>query len=82
MLDALPLNTNGQVDRRALPAPSAENLKREGLYVKPRDRWKLELAAIWERILDSRSIGVTANFFELSGNSLLAARLVGEIEKL
>jgi thioesterase domain-containing protein/acyl carrier protein len=40
-----------------------------------------QLAAIWERILGVRPIGVNDNFFELGGHSLLAVNLFGQIEK-
>ena len=72
-LDALPLNQNAKVDRRALarrplPAP-----------VAPRDREPLgsreeeEIAAVWRRVLDVERIEPTLSFFEQGGHSLLLA---------
>jgi len=51
-------------------------------FVAPRDSTELQLAQIWEQVLGIQPIGVTDNFFELDGHSLLAVRLVAEIEKV
>ena len=50
-------------------------------YVAPRNAVELKLVQIWQEVLDRPRIGVRDNFFELGGQSLLAARLVSEIEK-
>jgi aspartate racemase len=79
-LDALPLNTNGKVDRHALPMPdSSKESARES--VAPRDEVESRLAGIWEDVLDVRPVGVHDNFFELGGHSLLAVRLIARIGK-
>ncbi len=39
------------------------------------------LVHVWERVLNSTGIGVHDHFFEIGGHSLLAARLVDEIER-
>jgi thioesterase domain-containing protein/acyl carrier protein len=79
LLEALPQTPNGKVDRRALPAPEATRaVTRE--YVAPRDDLELQLTRIWEKVLSLDKVGVSDNFFELGGNSLLAVKLVAEIE--
>jgi acyl carrier protein len=78
-LDALPLNANGKVDRRALPAPDAAADAAAEERVAPRDATEERLAAIWEELLDRRPIGVHDGFFELGGHSLLATQLVSRI---
>lgn len=80
LLDALPLTSNGKVDRRALPAPDTSSLSLETSFVPPRNKLELQLAQIWQNIL-SRSVGVRDNFFELGGHSLLAVRLMTQIEQ-
>ncbi|NES23181.1 MAG: hypothetical protein F6K41_30750 [Symploca sp. SIO3E6] len=50
--------------------------------VAPRNDLERQLTKIWETILNTSSIGVKDNFFELGGSSLLALRLVAEIEKV
>ncbi|MGB7438932.1 MAG: alpha/beta fold hydrolase, partial [Candidatus Acidiferrum sp.] len=81
LLDALPLLSNGKVDRRALPAADRSRPELERSFVAPRDDLELQLAHIWEEILGIRPIGVRDNFFELGGHSLLAIRLFALIEK-
>ncbi|NEP09967.1 MAG: hypothetical protein F6K14_07045 [Symploca sp. SIO2C1] len=50
--------------------------------VAPRDDLEIQLTKIWEKVLNKGSIGVRDNFFEQGGSSLLALRLVAEIEKV
>ncbi|MCP4656595.1 MAG: amino acid adenylation domain-containing protein, partial [bacterium] len=53
VLDALPRNPGGKVDRRALPAPSKQRSEAElrGVPQAPRDRLELALVRIWEDVL-------------------------------
>jgi non-ribosomal peptide synthetase component F/thioesterase domain-containing protein/acyl carrier protein len=50
-------------------------------FVAPHDSTELQLLLIWERLLERLEIGVRDNFFDLGGQSLLAAHLVSEVEK-
>ena len=79
-LERLPLTANGKVDRRNLPDPAIERAGASG-SVAPRDDIELQVAQIWEELLQVRPIGVKDNFFQLGGHSLLAMRLVGLIEE-
>ena len=78
-LDALPLNRNGKVDRRALPAPDVA--RGEG-YVAPRTATEEVLAAVWAEVLRVERVGIEDNFFELGGHSLLATRVVSRIREV
>ncbi|NES86858.1 MAG: amino acid adenylation domain-containing protein, partial [Moorea sp. SIO2B7] len=78
ILEALPLTPNGKVDRKALPAPEA---KLEGDFILPRDPVERQLAQIWSEVLNVYPIGVQDNFFDLGGHSLIAVRLMSQIEK-
>ncbi|KST68574.1 amino acid adenylation domain-containing protein [Mastigocoleus testarum] len=80
MLSALPLTSNGKIDRKALPTPETDN-NREIPFVAPRDRLESELAQIWSEILDVRLIGVRDNFFDLGGHSLLSVRLMDRVKQ-
>ncbi len=80
MLDAMPVTPNGKVDRRMLPAPSAIHSAQGAAFVPPEGVLELQLTQIWEEILDVRPIGITDDFFDLGGTSLLAARLVDRID--
>jgi amino acid adenylation domain-containing protein/non-ribosomal peptide synthase protein (TIGR01720 family) len=81
-LPSLPLTVNGKVDRRALPAPEQNRAGMRESILPPRDDWELRLIRVWEELLDTRPIGVRDNFFESGGHSLLAVRLMFQIQKL
>jgi hypothetical protein len=76
-LPALPLTTNGKVDRRALPAPEGRGV--EVPFVEPRTATERELAAVWREILGVDRVGAEDDFFELGGHSLLAARVAARM---
>ncbi|HLL71284.1 MAG TPA: amino acid adenylation domain-containing protein, partial [Pyrinomonadaceae bacterium] len=81
LMDALPLTPNGKVDRRALPAPDETGATREADFIAPRNTTELQLAQIWEDVLNRRPVGVTDNFFTLGGHSLLAVRLMAQVRR-
>ncbi|WP_413762773.1 non-ribosomal peptide synthase/polyketide synthase [Variovorax sp. Varisp41] len=76
LLDALPLNANGKVDRKALPAPA---FAAERPHEAPEGEVETRLAALWAELLGVPRVGRQDNFFELGGHSLLA---LGLLEKL
>ena len=80
-LEALPLTPNGKVDRRALLATDTARPELQSAFVAPRDTLELQLAQIWEDVLNIRPIGVTDNFFTLGGHSLLAVRLIALLQQ-
>ncbi|MHB2029410.1 MAG: amino acid adenylation domain-containing protein, partial [Acidimicrobiales bacterium] len=74
-VEALPLTSNGKVDRKALPAPDARAyIVRE--YEAPLGEVEETLAQIWREILKVDRVGRHDNFFELGGHSLLASRML------
>jgi len=82
VLDRLPEGANGKVDRKALPAPSAVSLTPDEGHIPPRDGLERRLAELWEDLLQVRPIGVTDDFFDLGGDSLIAAALTTGLEEL
>jgi amino acid adenylation domain-containing protein len=80
IVESIPLNTNGKVDRRALPRPS-DRPELAALYHAPETNLERKLTLMWQELLRLDHIGVNDNFFDLGGHSLLAARLVARIEK-
>ncbi|MEH2407393.1 amino acid adenylation domain-containing protein [Nostoc sp.] len=81
IVDSLPLNANGQVERKALSTLNPTNSKIEKTFATAEDPLQLKLTEIWENVLGIHSIGITDNFFDLSGHSLLAVHLFSQIEK-
>ncbi|MDX2564676.1 amino acid adenylation domain-containing protein, partial [Streptomyces sp. TX20-6-3] len=80
VLDELPLSDNGKVNRAALPAPDEVAVEGAG-FVAPRDEVERRLADIWAEFFGVTEIGVTASFFDLGGDSLLAVRLMARIAR-
>jgi thioesterase domain-containing protein/acyl carrier protein len=79
-LEVMPLNSNGKVDRRALPAPASQAAAARTVE-PPRTETEREIALIWQEALNRKDIGVTDNFFDSGGHSLKVAKVVSLIEK-
>ena len=77
-LEALPLTSNGKVDRRALPAPGARTRGQSEL-IAPRTAAEREVARVWAEVLQLDEVGVTDDFFELGGHSLLATQVTSRL---
>jgi amino acid adenylation domain-containing protein len=82
ILESLPLNSNGKVDRRALPDPDQMRLRPESSFTLPRNSLEWNLTKIWEEVLGIRNIGIRDNFFDLGGDSLKIAKVIAEIKKI
>ena len=81
MLERLPLNGNGKVNRKALPPLNV--VAADATIVtadQPRDLAQRALAEIWLRLLGLPTVGIRDNFFRVGGHSLLAMRLVSRIQ--
>ncbi|TQV68009.1 amino acid adenylation domain-containing protein [Exilibacterium tricleocarpae] len=81
-LEALPLTSNGKVDYRALPAPTAQTLGVQG-YMAPKTEIEHTLVTIWAEVLELPvgEVGINSSFFELGGHSLLATRIAARIRE-
>jgi thioesterase domain-containing protein len=80
-LEALPLTSNGKVDRNSLSLTTPLSSKEGAPCVKARSPLEAQILEIWEEILEGRPIGVQDNFFDLGGHSLLGAKLVARMEQ-
>jgi thioesterase domain-containing protein/acyl carrier protein len=81
LLNSLPLTYQGKIDRKALcePDPAEETERR--VYVAPRNIGESKLVEIWQEVLGHPRIGVTDDYFDLGGHSILAVSLMAKIEK-
>ena len=77
-LDEFPLTPNGKIDRQALPHPNHES---HSLYEAPRNTIEQQLIEIWSLIVECEKISIHDNFFDLGGHSILAIKLLNEIQK-
>ncbi|HEY0735768.1 MAG TPA: amino acid adenylation domain-containing protein [Herpetosiphonaceae bacterium] len=79
LLEALPLTTNGKIDRAALPAPTSARPELRDSFIAPRTPIEEVLTAIWADVLKFERIGIHDNFFELGGHSLLAIQVIARV---
>ena len=80
--EAMPLNPNCKIDRRALPAPELSQLGAgEEEYVALRSATEEALAGVWSDLLGVGKIGVHDDFFYVAGHSLPATRLISRVRE-
>lgn len=79
-IPAMPLTPNGKVDRHELPRHENRIAPERGISAAATEI-EGRIVAILEDILQVRPIGVDDGFFELGGNSLLAIRLMMQLEQ-
>ncbi|MBS0444648.1 MAG: AMP-binding protein [Proteobacteria bacterium] len=73
MLDALPLTSNGKVDRAALPTGSNAPAAHAG-GDRPQGPVEQAVSDVWRTLLGLSQVGRHDNFFDLGGHSLLGAQ--------
>lgn len=76
---ALPLNSNGKIDKSALPPP-ALNIQQVA-YTPGRDELEIKLSDIISAVLGKQQIGVFDDIFELGANSLTVGALLNRIHR-
>ncbi|MEY9893891.1 amino acid adenylation domain-containing protein [Catenulispora sp. MAP5-51] len=74
VLPRMPLNSNGKIDRTALPEPPVRRPELSTAYVPATRPDELRVAAIFAELLGVDRAGLHDDFIELGGDSLLAAR--------
>ncbi|WP_039795346.1 non-ribosomal peptide synthetase [Nocardia araoensis] len=79
VLDEIPLNAVGKLDRKALPAPEFRADQTE--YRAPVTPTEQQLAAIFGELLGVPRVGADDSFFALGGDSILAIQLVSRAKQ-
>ena len=80
-LSALPLTTNGKLDRAALPAPDGARPD-VAAFIAPSGEVEVLLAGVWAQVLGVSAVGAQDNFFELGGDSILSIQVVSRARAL
>jgi amino acid adenylation domain-containing protein len=85
VVDALPMNANGKIDRAALPAPTRRPTRRPEPAVTAelasRDPLVAVLIELFAAVLERRDIGPDDDFFVLGGTSVRAVRLFAAVDR-
>jgi amino acid adenylation domain-containing protein len=82
ILESLPLNTNGKVNRQELPTPDLDRPKLGTRFSAPTTPMESVLARIWSEALGINSVGIHDLFFDLGGDSIVASRIVSAIGRI
>ncbi|MBW4649611.1 MAG: amino acid adenylation domain-containing protein [Kastovskya adunca ATA6-11-RM4] len=80
LLEALPLTSNGKVDRRGLPAPESHRPDLQEVYQAPRSEVERAIATVWQSVLHLEKVGIHDNFFDLGGHSLLMIQVNNKLQ--
>jgi amino acid adenylation domain-containing protein len=78
-MDAIPQTPNGKADRLRLPPPPRDRPQLDAPFAPAETATELELTRIWSEVLDLDRIGIHDSFFDLGGDSLLAARVSARV---
>jgi len=77
-LPALPLTSNGKVDRRALPPPAMTATHSR----PPGTETERALAGVWKSVLGVDEVGADDNFFSLGGDSIRSTQMIARARRL
>jgi amino acid adenylation domain-containing protein len=78
-MEIFPLNQNGKVDRKRLPAINRSSTQHNKKVVPPGTWTEKDLFEIWQNCLNTNDFGIEDNFFSLGGDSISAVRLINQI---
>jgi hypothetical protein len=79
VLNELPLNSSGKLDRQALPRPEQSRRADTAEFCAPQTETESILVEIWKDVLGLDQVGIHNDFFVLGGNSQLSAHLMKRI---
>jgi hypothetical protein len=78
VLPAMPMTPNGKIDRKVLPdprVPGATGAAPAPAASVPESALETTIAGIWQQVLGLQAVGMTENFFDLGGHSLLVVQV-------
>lgn len=79
-IQSFPLTANGKLDKTALSDLDIDVSAAE--YVAPTTEAEVAIADIWKEMLKLEKVGITDDFFQIGGNSILAIHVSHRISKL
>jgi len=82
VLDAIPVTNNGKIDRNKLASMAPKQRDHHvAKGIAPKDDIERDIASIWASLLRLDFVGTDQNFFDLGGDSLLVAQVVGRVRE-
>ena len=78
-VDNIPVNSNGKIDIKKLPAPKLSRPELYADYEAPSNKIEATIAWIWRKYLHLDKVGIKDNFFDLGGHSLLVMQVCEEL---
>ena len=73
-IDAIPVKSNGKLDRNALPKPEIDDILRT--YKEPTNEVEAALCLAMQNVLDMERVGIDDDFYEMGGDSLASMELL------
>ncbi len=81
MMESLPLNANGKVDRSLLPAPVPPPSKAASGAPPVKEGMEEIISSVWKKMLGVEHLAPTDNFFDLGGDSILLVEVHAELQQ-
>ena len=84
ILDEIPKGPTGKLQRIGLAERLGLNVlepTKEVEFVAPRNQVEKSLAEIWLKVIGVSQVGIHDDFFDLGGDSMLAAQMFAQIQK-
>ena len=80
-IEALPLTVNGKIDHKALQARCAPAAEAAPAAQAPQGDAEQAVSTLWRRLLQVDAVHRHSHFLQLGGDSLLATRVIGELDR-
>jgi acyl carrier protein len=80
-LNAIPLTSNGKVDRVALPKPAAGSKTAGAETAIPGSAMQDQVAGVWRGVLKASQVGLDDNFFDIGGTSVLLVSVRSQLQE-
>ncbi|MCJ8268967.1 MAG: phosphopantetheine-binding protein, partial [Psychrosphaera sp.] len=80
VMDELPLNSSGKIDRKALPQPDLST--DAPLALKTGNALEQQMVNIWQQLLQLERVSINDSFFDIGGHSLLLRELKTRLDEI
>ncbi len=80
LIDEIPVNSNGKLDRRKLLSMQNE-IESGSIYAEPENEIEEKLLEIWSEILGRKRISINDSFFNIGGHSMKAIVMLAAISR-